>query len=49
MNTTEPSDKQLVSLMHEVAVEAKRKAEMAQKQLAEKVKQLILNATLKNE
>jgi hypothetical protein len=44
MSTIEPTDSQLSELMHEVAVEAKQKALLSQKQLTETIKQLVLKA-----
>lgn len=41
MNDIEPTDDELIWLMHEVAVEAKEKALVAQQLLAEEVKRLI--------
>lgn len=49
MNIQEPSDNELLQLMNEVAVEAKKRALKTQQQLAEKVKQLIAHANEKNE
>ena len=47
MNIQEPSDNELLQLMNEVAVEAKKRALKTQQQLAEKVKQLIAHANEK--
>lgn len=47
MHTEEPSDKSLSDLMKEVAREAKRKALISEKELAEKIRNLI-KASQKN-
>ena len=41
MNMSEPSDKELVMLMKEVAIDAKNKALFTKQQLDEKIQQLI--------
>ncbi len=48
MQTEEPSDKSLSDLMKEVAREAKRKALISEKELAEKINNLIEKASQKN-
>lgn len=47
MNMSEPSDKELVILMKEVAVDAKSRALVTKQQLDEKIKQLIYIASQK--
>lgn len=47
MTTNEPSDKELSELMHEVAIDAKRKATIFKKQLSETVAAEINKARLK--
>jgi len=47
MNMSEPSDKELVTLMKEVAVDAKSRAVVTKQQLDEKIKQLIYAASQK--
>ena len=47
MNMSEPSDKELVTLMKEVAEDAKNRASFAKQQLDEKIKQLIYIANQK--
>ncbi len=44
MADNEPTDEELAELMHEVAVEAKRKATIAKQQLDEKIQQLFREA-----
>ncbi len=44
MADNEPTDEELAELMHEVAIEAKRKALIAQQQLNEKIQQLFREA-----
>lgn len=41
---TEPSEKDMEELMHEVALEAKKKAELAEKKLREELKVQITEA-----
>jgi hypothetical protein len=47
-NIEEPNEKELGLLMHEVAIEAKEKANETKFVLAEKIKLLIQNLTIKN-
>lgn len=47
MTTYEPSDKELGALMHDVAIEAKKKALQAKKQLSKSVAAEIQKARLK--
>ena len=47
MTTHEPSDRELGTLMHDVATEAKRKALQVKKQLSESVAAEIQKARLK--
>jgi hypothetical protein len=47
MNVKEPSDKELSTLMHEVAFEVKIKAAQAKKQLNETIANEIANARVK--
>jgi hypothetical protein len=49
MKYSEPTDKELVFLMHEVAKDAKEKALEAKLQLAQKIKSLIQKAKEKSE
>lgn len=44
MNNNEPNDKELIELMHEVAIEVKRKALITQSNLSEQIKQLLLKS-----
>ena len=39
MNNNEPNDKELIELMHEVAIEVKRKALITQSNLSNQIKQ----------
>ncbi len=41
MNNNEPNDKELIELMHEVAIEVKRKALITQSNLSNQIKQLL--------
>ena len=47
MADNEPTDGELAELMHEVAIEAKRKAIIAKQQLNEKIQQLFREAKQK--
>ena len=47
MNIEEPTDIQLTDLMHEVIIEVKAKAILAQKQLDEKIAREITSVQLK--
>lgn len=47
MTTNEPSDNELSVLMHDVAVEAKKKASVVKKQLSESIAIEIQKARLK--
>ena len=41
MNNNEPNDKELIELMHEVAIEVKRKSLITQSNLSNQIKQLL--------
>jgi len=48
MSNNEPNDKELKELMHEVAIEVKRKALITQSELSEQIKKLLLKAIIIN-
>jgi hypothetical protein len=48
MSNNEPNDIELKELMHEVAIEVKRKALITQSELSEQIKKLLLKAIIIN-